>query len=190
LRCNSQTTGRHLRSLNRWVRLARRKPWLGAENRKRRRIWCRERKHWTRGQWRIGIYTDEVKVQVSAGVDDRRKVRRPPGKEHAFDPRYLQPTFLGKPFGVSFWAAISYNKHSPLVPLHQRGEDERKSDKDKLGFDSDQYCNEILIPYLKPLYEACGGLDSGVQTIEDGAPWHTSTKTTRCRLEHGIVRMR
>ena len=101
----------------------------------------------------------------------------------------LQPTFIGNPFGVWFWAGFTYGYHTPLVVLRQHGENERKSEKDRLGFDSKQYVNEILIPHLLPLYEKAGGLENGVQTIEDGASYHSSEYTRKYRLSHGIHRM-
>ncbi|RPB04823.1 hypothetical protein L873DRAFT_1596408, partial [Choiromyces venosus 120613-1] len=52
-----------------------------------------------------------------------------------------------------------------------------------------QYVDEILIPYLVPLYEKCGGAEDSVQTIEDGASYHCSAYTRRRRLEHGVVWM-
>jgi transposase len=48
-----------------------------------------------------------------------------------------------------------------------------------LGFSSTQYVEEILTPHLKPLYEAAGGLEKEVETIEDGASYHTSAY--KCR---------
>ena len=76
-----------------------------------------------------------------------------------------------------------------MIALRKRGENERKSEKDRLGFDSKQYVHEILIPHLLPFYERCGGLNKGVQTIEDGASYHTSAYTRQYRLQYGIKKM-
>jgi hypothetical protein len=80
--------------------------------------------------WRRKVYTDEVRVQIGAGTGERRRVRRRPGREAAFEERYLQPAFVGEPLGVWFWAAITYGKYSALVPLRERTEGERTSEKD------------------------------------------------------------
>jgi len=185
-----RTAGKYLRKANLWVRLARRKPWLDTNDRRRRKTWSRERRKWDKARWqRKIIYTDEVKVQVGCGVESRRRVRRRKGREAAFDTKYLQPTFVGEPLGVSFWAAIGYESHTPLIPMHQRTEEERTSPKDKLGFNSQQYVDEILVKHLKPFYEKCGGLDQGLETVEDGAPYHTSMYTTRHRLQLGMRKM-
>lgn len=189
LNIRPRTAGKYLRAETLWVRLARRKPWLNVISRRRRKIWCRERRSWDASIWRKKIYTDEVRLQVGSGTNARRKVRRPQGSDAAMDPRFLQPTFVGKIFGVWFWAAITYGAHTPLVVMRQRGEDERTSDNDKLGFNSRQYVDEILKPYLKPLFDACGGLENNVETVEDGASYHKSAYTTRARLQLGVKRM-
>jgi hypothetical protein len=64
----------------------------------------------------------------------------------------FEPTFVGEPLSVGFWAAISYGHHTSLIPLRKRTENEKKSSNDKLGFDSHQYTHEILIPHLLPFY--------------------------------------
>jgi len=70
-----------------------------------------------------------------------------------------------------FWGAVGYNFHSPLVAVRRRDPSERTSDKDRLGLNSKQYCDEILHPYLLLLLSA----DSEI--IEGGAPSHTSKET-------------
>ena len=184
-----RTVGKYLRQANRFVFLARRKPWLGRECRKRRKRWCRERRKWEKEAFQKLVYTDEVRIQVSSGTSWRRMVRRRPGPKFAYKAENLQPTFIGEPISVGFWAAFSYGNHTPLIPLRKRGEDERKSEKDRLGFDSKQYVHEILIPHLLPFYERCGGLEEAIETIEDGASYHTSDYTRRYRLQYGIKRM-
>ena len=66
---------------------------------------------------------------------------------------------------------------------------ERTNDRDKLGFNSIQYVNEIIIPHLSPFYQQAGGLENGVQTIEDGASYHASAHTHKHRVLLGIKRM-
>ena len=136
-----KTAGRYLRKENRYVRLALRKPWLNQVSRMRRQRWCRSRKSW-KIEWRSKIYTDEMRLQVGAGVGERRKVWRLPGLEEATRLKNLQPTFIGKPFSVDFFAAFTYGRHTGLIPLRKRGEEERTSAHDKLGFNSQQYIHE------------------------------------------------
>jgi transposase len=102
-----KTAGRYLQKENRFVRLALRKPWLSQRNRLARRWWCRQRRHW-RKEWCSKIYTDEMTLQVGAGVGERRKVRRLPGLHEASRPQNLQPTFIGTPLSVSFFGAFTF----------------------------------------------------------------------------------
>ena len=85
---------------------------------------------------------------------------------------------------VGFWAGFTYSFRARLVPMRRRTEDERKSDRDRLGFNSHQYVHEILIPHLRPLYKK-----AGVQTIENGASYHTSIYMEKYRKRLGIERM-
>ena len=82
-----------------------------------------------------------------------------------------------------FWGAIGYGCHSQLVAIHRRTPSERTHEKDKLGLNSTQYCQEILGPHLLSM------LNSESEVIEDGAPCHTSKETRTYRLEHGIQRI-
>lgn len=123
---------------------------------------------------------------VDAGVDYRRRVQRRPGRGTALEERNLQSTFVDKPLTVGFWTAFTYGRHTPLIPMRKRTEKERKSDSNKLGLDSKQYVHEILLRHLLPLYQACGDLEEGVETVEDGASYHKSDYTRRYRLQHGI----
>jgi len=73
--------------------------------------------------------------------------------------------------------------------MRKRTQDERKSDRDWLGFNSHQYVHEILIRHLRPLYKKASGAEAGVQNIEDGASYRTSIYTEKYRQCLGIERM-
>ena len=117
----------------------------------------------------------------------RSTVRRKPGT--AFEERNLAPTFVGQPITIQFFAGFSSQGHTPLVAVRQRTEKERESPKDRLGLNSTQYVNEILIPYILPMHKAMGGAKEDVHTIEDGASYHTSAYTRGFRLMNGILRL-
>jgi hypothetical protein len=96
---------------------------------------------------------------------------RQPGPESTCENKNLQPKFVGEPLSVGFWAAIFYDRHTPLITLRKRTENEKKNENNKLGFDSHQYTHEILIPHLLPFYRKSSGFE-GVETIEDGTSYH------------------
>ena len=75
---------------------------------------CHSRKSW-KIEWGSKVYTDEMRLHVEAGVGEQRKVQRPPGLEEATRLKNLQPTFIGKPFLVDFFAAFTYGGHTGLM---------------------------------------------------------------------------
>jgi len=182
------TLSHYQRSLQRWLFLARRKPWIGPHNRRQRKRWCRLRRKWEISVWRKHCYTDDVYLQIATGMSYRRKVRRLPGPNAAYDLKNLQPTFVEESIMVGFWAGFTYGFHTPLVPMRKRTQDERKSDRDRLGFNSHQYVHEILIPHLRPLYKKASGAEASVQTIEDSASYHTSIYMEKYRKHLGTER--
>jgi hypothetical protein len=110
-----RTVGKYLRQANRHVFPARWKPWLRMENRNIRKRWRRGRWKWGSEDFRKHVYTDEIKLQVGAGIDLRKKVGRQPRPESAYENKNVQPTFVGEPLNVGFWAAIFYGHHTPLI---------------------------------------------------------------------------
>ena len=172
--------------MNYYVHFSRKKPYLSRVNKKERLSFARPRRKWDKKAWRGCIYTDEIKVEIGSG-GARRKVRRRPGT--GLEDRYLEPNLPGDETRQMFWAAFTYGHHTPLVPIRQRTEKERVDGRDRLGFNSAQYVKEIVVPYLLPLYEECGGADAGIQTIEDGSRVHTSRYCNKFRRMNGISRM-
>ncbi|RPA92545.1 hypothetical protein L873DRAFT_1709335 [Choiromyces venosus 120613-1] len=63
------------------------------------------------------------------------------------------------------------------------------SERDQLGFNSQQYVKEVLVPHLLPFYNRFSGLDEGIEMVEDGASYHTSEYTTKHRIQLGIKHM-
>jgi len=174
LKVSERTVGDYLRGEKLYVRVCRRKPCLTREGQYRRRCFARRHHSQPIEWWQRHVYTDEVYLQVGQ-LSRRPTTRRPPGT--AFEERYLARTFVGEPVTVQFFGAFTSQGHSLLVPLRQRTEAERTSSKDRLGFNSTQYMTEVMVPHILPFYQQMGGLDSGTQTIEDGASYHTSDFT-------------
>ena len=82
-------------------------------------------------------------------LGQRPRVRRRPNSE--YDERFIAPLFKSARTSVMFWGAVGYGYYSPLVPIRKRTSAERTHDKDRLGLNSKQYCEEVLEPYLLPL---------------------------------------
>lgn len=168
--------GDYLQKQNLYVRVSCRKPYLNQQSQYHRRSFARRWSGKPKEWWQCYVYTDEVYLQVGP-VSRRPTVRCPPGT--ASEERYLASTFIGKPITVQFFAAFMSMGHSQLVPLWQRKASVRTTPKDRLGFNSSQYVNEVMISHILPLYQQMGWLDSGTETIEDGASYHTSAFTRR-----------
>lgn len=123
----------------------------------------------------------------------RPKVRRPPGT--AYDERYLAPAFRAtERTSVMFWGAVACGTHSSLVAVRKRGPEERTHKGDRLGMNSKQYCDEIILPHLFPLVSKIRMLYAmryrrQVKVIEDGAGIHNSKETCEFRKRYCINRL-
>lgn len=63
------------------------------------------------------MYTDEVRLEVGFRAK-RELVRRPPGQDNAYKPKYMVPTMSGDKVAVNFWGAITYNDNA-LMDIYQ-----------------------------------------------------------------------
>jgi len=178
--------GDMLQQGNLWVPVSRRKPWYTHKNRQQRKEFVCRHSSQPKESWWYHIYTNEVYLQI-CNCSQRRKVHHKPRTQ--FEKRHLASTFTGKPLTIQFFAAFVYTGHTQLFPIRKREEQEHTSSRDKLGFNSIQYVNEILISHLLPLYEKMGGTGGGFQTIEDRASYHTSQYTRMFRYMNGIHHM-
>jgi len=79
---------------------------------------------------------------------------------------------------------LSYGTHE-ICSCSKRTEKERTS---KLGLNSTQYVNEIIVPHLLPLHESVRGAEEQAHTIEDGASYHTSAYTRKFRLMNYMLK--
>ncbi|RPB01117.1 hypothetical protein L873DRAFT_1842506 [Choiromyces venosus 120613-1] len=104
------------------------------------------------------------------------------------DPYYLATTFHSGHFSATFWAAITYGSHTPLIVICKRTPEECTSDQDHLRINTAQYAYEILKAYLVPFVHILPGVLEDHETIEDGLSIHTSVLARKCRREYGLVR--
>lgn len=191
--CSVYTIAKRLKENLRFVRSARRKPYLTTERKLKRYNWALSQENVPVEIWRIRIFTDEIHIELGAR-SQRPKVRRPPGT--AYDEQYLAPAFAGiDRTSMMFWGAVCCGVHSPLVAVRKRTEAERTSKADRLGMNFTQYCEEILEAHLLPLIRRVGmiygpwGDGRTVETIEDGARIHSSAQTNAFHRRHNIHRL-
>ncbi|RPB21199.1 hypothetical protein L211DRAFT_890308, partial [Terfezia boudieri ATCC MYA-4762] len=156
LKISPEIAGRILRASGRRVRYARKKPHISIASRQKRVSWARSQRHLLISQWRKRVFTDEIHIELSPS--QRPRVHRPPNSE--YDERFIAPAFKDARTSVMFWGAVGYGYHLPLVPIRKQTAAERTHDKDRLGLNSKQYCEEVLGPYLLPLLRQISSIES------------------------------
>lgn len=96
-------------------RVARKKPYISAKNRKARFLFAKEHIDWTPEQWSKVIFTDESKFN-RFGSDGKTYVRRRIGEE--FNEKCVKPTVKGKGGSVMVWAGMSSNGTGPICRVN------------------------------------------------------------------------
>lgn len=184
LNCHPRTIKKSLHKLDFHLRIPRRKPFLDSKTKRKRLLWCRQRRYWGVEDWRHRFYSDEVKIEigVGGGID---RVWRKPGTE--MQDRYLRASFKGERVSAMFWAAIGYGRRSRLLHIRQRPPAEYRRPNDRGGMDSQQYCEEVLIPGFLPMWNEVGGSAGGFSLVEDGSRIHISAYSRRFKLGNDIV---
>jgi hypothetical protein len=107
-------------------------------------------------------------------------VRRERGVDNVYKDQYLSTAFQSGSFSQSFWAAITYGKHTSLVPIRKRTAEERTNAKDKLGMNTDQYTHEILEPHFIPFIKSLPGDPSEYFIVEVNKSQSAYRKETEC----------
>jgi hypothetical protein len=69
---------------------------------------------------------------------------------------------------LGFWAVISYGHYTPLIPLRKRTKNEKKSENDKLSFDSHQYTHEVLSLTFCHSIESAVDLEKALRLLRVG----------------------
>jgi len=138
-------------------RVAAKKPFINAKQRKERLKWARERLGWTMEEWKRVIWMDESSVEV--GKESRAcKVWRRSGER--YDKKCVVPTFRSGRTSLMVWGCISYGKRGPLmqIPSNTRN-----------GVD---YVNLIMARPLWNFYAEHLEEMGILLVMEDGAPVH------------------
>ena len=147
-----------------------------------RQQFCYENRNWNRLDARNRIWSDEIAIKI-----DTFRVRKAwykiGTKRHRF-----RLSFPSTKITLHLWAAITYGARTPLVFVHRRTPEERKSPKDRLGMNSTQYIEEVLEPHLLPFWRQVGGTPGGMYFMQDKAGPHASKKTIRF-LKYNQIRL-
>ena len=101
---NPETVRKHIRKAGYNGRVARKKPYISEQNRKRRLEFAREHIKYDADWWRNVIFADESKFNIF-GSDGRRHVWRKPNEE--LNPRNLKPTVKHGGGNVMMWGCFS-----------------------------------------------------------------------------------
>jgi hypothetical protein len=158
---------RLLKDLNLPSRRAAKKPLLTEKMKLKRLNFARSYKHWTKEQWSAVMFSDESSFKCIRTTSNR--VRRPHGSNR-YDPKYTMKT-VKHPDSVMVWGAFSGNRGRAglyFIPKKQT-------------MNSDRYI-EVLEDHLLNFYE----LHSCDSFMQDGAPCHTSKKSTKWLVDNNI----
>jgi transposase len=162
----------YLHDANIYSRVAAKKPFVSAENQKKRLSWCKERSKWhVFPEWSGIIWSDESSVEI--GKSSRRElIWRKPGERYNLD--CLRPTFKSGRKSVMIWGCFVGNRLGPLVFCDG-------------SINSDAYI-EILEQNLIG-FKASVEEEQDVPLIlqEDNAAVHVSKKSKKWKEENGIV---
>ena len=144
------TVSKVVKNLGFKLRIPRKKPFIDGFTKIRRRYWCQRRVRWPVTRWQAGVWIDESRVEYSGTYRPGKKVCIRDGEEVL--EKHLVPSFQSGRIKMQCWAAISYGSRTPLVQVRKRKPSERKTGRDRLGLNSEQYATEIyeshLIPFL------------------------------------------
>jgi len=104
------------------LRVPRKKPYLDAFTKIRRKFWCHPRLNWQKEDWSNAVWLDESRIEFVVHQPGR-KVRIRQGEE-LLD-RNLTTSFKSDRVTVNFWAAFTYNYRTPLIRTRKRKPSER-----------------------------------------------------------------
>ncbi len=167
---SSQTIRNRLRQNN----LRPRRPWRAPQRSPQQRVqryrWSRNFENWTLDQWRCVLFTDEVRICLVPD-NNRRRVWREPGNAERL--QFAVDRVQQRGGSVMFWAGIMHGLRTPLVPIDG-------------VLTAANYRNDILIPFVMPLFEQVG---ENFTLQDDNARPHRAHIVTQYLEEQNIARM-
>jgi transposase len=162
-RISVTTVKRRLATVDLNGRVARRKPLLRPENKKRRLEWAKAHADWTAEDWRKVIFSDESPFTLFQ-EGGKIYVRRRPAEE--FLEECIEPTVKHGGGSIQVWGCFNYGSKGPLYRIQ--------------GIMDGEKYRQILIHHMAPFLKDLKG-DLGVEPIfqQDNDPKHTCKKVKK-----------
>ena len=126
------------------------------------------------------MWLDESRVEYSGTYRPGKKVRIRDGEEVL--EKHLVPSFQSGRIKVQCWAAISYGSQTRRVRVRKRKPSERKTGRDRLGLNSEQYATEIYESHLISFLFSLDKPISSLRVLDDNAPYHKAQQIGRFLL--------
>ncbi|GFX23347.1 transposable element Tcb2 transposase [Trichonephila clavipes] len=144
---------------------------LTPAHRRRRSLWCREHRNWRDNEWGRVLFTDESRFSLSSDYYCILIWREQGSRNHPSN-TIEKDRYGGR--GVLVWGGIMLGTHSDLHIF------------DAGSVNGTRYCNEILLPYVRPFRGAMG-----VQFLfmEDNAPCRRTVAAEQLSESEDIERM-
>ena len=181
------TVSKVIKDLGFKLRIPRKKPFIDGFTKIRRRYWCQHRVRWSAARWQAGVWLDESRVEYSGTYRPGKKVRMRKGEEVL--EKHLVPSFQSGRIKVNCWAAISYGSRTLLVRVRKRKPSERKTARDRLGLNSDQYATEIYESHLIPFLHSLDRPISRLKVLDDNAPYYQAAANRQVTSAYGIQKL-
>ncbi|GFU17579.1 transposable element Tcb2 transposase [Trichonephila clavipes] len=144
---------------------------LTPAHRRRRSLWCRERRNWRDNEWGRVLFTDESRFSLSSD-SHRILIWRERGSRNHPSNIIERDSYGGR--GVLVWGGIMLGSRTDLHIF------------DEGSVNGTRYCNEILLPYVRLFRGAMGLL---FLFMDDNAPCHRTVAAEQLLESEDIERM-
>ncbi|GFW13745.1 transposable element Tcb2 transposase [Trichonephila clavipes] len=144
---------------------------LTPAHRRRRSLWCRERRNWRDNEWGRVLFTDESRFSLSSDSHRIHIWRERGSRNHPSN--IIERDRYGV-YGVLVWGGILLGSRTDLHIF------------DAASVIGTRYCDEILLPYVR-LFRGAMGLQ--VLFMDDNAPCHRTVAAEKLLESEDIERM-
>ncbi|GFW02812.1 transposable element Tc3 transposase [Trichonephila clavipes] len=144
---------------------------LTPAHRRRRSLWCRERRNWRDNEWGRLLFTDESRFSLSSDSHGILIWRERGSRNHPSN-IIERDRYGGR--GVLVWGGIMLGSRTDLHIF------------DACSVNGTRYCNEILLPYVR-LFR--GAMDLQFLFMDDNAPCHRTVAAEQLLESEDIERM-